>query len=226
MMTFSSYEELQEILADAFRQRYKRSDANLVGLLFARPEAPFARDNVVPHIDYWHWRSDNWTDFFCPGYSPNPPRKGARAITTVNGHGWFFSNEHFVSFLKVLEQRTTWHYSGGSELLIVNARATSTQRKVRADLDFTSAIAVDLEAAQKQKAINDPSAICEDLFQFAKHLNEATADPVWDFSDRQGKRVIRGSLKELLLAALPSTLRPEAKKAFHFVTVDISQRSA
>ena len=114
-------------------------------------------------------------------------------------------------------------YRGGCELIVTNARYDQESR--RASLDLSSAIAVDLEAAQKDKAVRDVTDLCEAVFEFAKNLNEATNNPCWEFSDRLGFRVVKGSLKEFLLKYLPSWLKPEVRKALHFVTADLQARA-
>jgi hypothetical protein len=175
------------------------------------------------HIDYWHHRSDYYTDFFCPGYEADLPVGTDRTeVATVGGRKWFFSNCAFVTFLEQLEAQTSWRYSGGCELLVTNARYDAAQDK--ASLDLSSAIAVDLEGAKQDKAFRDVTGLCEAIFEFAKKLNEATDDPCWEFSDRQGLRIVKGSLKEFLLNYLPKWLKPEARKAFHFATRNLEPR--
>jgi hypothetical protein len=214
----NSYWGMLTVLGEAFRERYKRRDVNLTGVLFARPASAFAKKEVLPHIDYWHHRSDNYTDFFCPGYQPFTPNMSGDSVTvlTVGGLNWGFSNLAFVAFLEQFEPYTSWHYGGGCELLVANARYNPEQGT--ASLDLSSAIAIDLEFAYRDKAFRDVSGLCEAIFQFAKNLNEASSDPCWEFSDQLGLRVVKGSLKEFLLHYLPKWLTPEARKAFYFAT--------
>ena len=40
----------------------------MVGLLFARPNHQFAKEEVVPNLDNFHYRSGKHIDFFCAGY--------------------------------------------------------------------------------------------------------------------------------------------------------------
>ncbi len=88
-----SYRGMLRELREAFRERYRRRDVNITGIMFARPESVFAQKEILPHIDYWHHRSDNYTDFFCPGYEPDlPPSDDLTPVATVGGSTWFFSN--------------------------------------------------------------------------------------------------------------------------------------
>lgn len=82
-------------------------------------------------------------------------------------------------------------------------------------------MALDLELACRDKAVRDVTDLCEAVFEFAKNLNDATDDPCWEFSDRLGLRVVKGSLKEFLLNYLPSWMKPEARKALHFAAADL-----
>lgn len=216
-----SYSQMLGVLGDAFRTRYRRKDVNIVGILFARPESRFTQDEILPNINYWHHRSDHHTDFFCPGYLREDELgyEGKPAIE-IGGIQWCFSVRSFVAVLAELEDCAKWRYSGGCELLLTNARYDKVRQQ--ASLDLSSAIVFDLEAAKQDGAFREVNNLCETIFQFAANLNEAVDDPVWEFSDKQGLRIVRGSLKSFLVSYLPSWLKPEARKAFHFVTTDIA----
>lgn len=218
-----SYEGMIEILGEAFRTRYKRQDVNITGILLARPECEFAHNEILRHIDYWHHRSDQHTDFFCPGYIQDGSGQSGPIVATVGHERWCFSNHMFAGFLKQLEAQTSWRYGGGCELIVTNARYS--ERKRHASLDLSTAIAINLERAHEDKAVRDVTDLCEVLFEFAKNLNEASADPCWEFSNALGRRIVKGSLKEFLLHYLPAAVKPEARKAVHFVTTDLRPRN-
>lgn len=227
MKLANTYRGMLDELSEAFRNRYRRKDVNITGILVARPQSAFAKKEILPHIDYWHHRSDNFTDFFCPGYFSGNFYGDAKPVVTVNRQAWFFSNHALTEFLSELESVTTWRYSGGCELLVTNARykeerINQIDTRMRASLDMSSAIAVDLEKAQHDQAFRDVTGLAEAVFDFAKNLNESVDDPCWQFSDKQGLRVVKSSLKEFLVAYLPSWIKPEVRKAFHFITTDIS----
>ena len=54
--------------------------AKLIGILFARPECELCKSQILPQLDYFHWRSGKRFDFYCVGYakgsefSPNATR--------------------------------------------------------------------------------------------------------------------------------------------------------
>jgi hypothetical protein len=210
--------------ARAFEERYRLKDVNITGLLFARPESALAKAEVIPNIEYWHHRSDAFTDFFCAGYGafggPGVP-SDSRRLDDVRHVEWWYSATAFNNFLHEVERRTRWTYKGGTDIIIVNARHDSKTHA--AWLDFSSAIAINLEQAKKDEAMRDVPELAEAIFWFAKNINESKDDPVWAYSDQRGVRVLRRSLKDMLISFLPESLRPDAKAAFHFVTTDISR---
>jgi hypothetical protein len=85
MEPVNSYWGMLQTLADGFCTRYKRHDVNITGILFARPVSPFAQKEILPHIDYWHHRSDYYTDFFCPGYLRDDSGQSGPVVATVGG---------------------------------------------------------------------------------------------------------------------------------------------
>jgi hypothetical protein len=229
-----SVENMLSALEYAFRTRYTSKDVNLTGIVFARPTNRFARREILPHINYWHVRSGRATDLFFPGYADKYHDLSYRYedfknATEVDGQKWYFSDHAFADVVQEIESRSSWRYSGGTELIIVNARfgaRTYANGKIRegASLDLSSAIAIDLESAAKDKAFRDVTELIEGLFEFCNNLNTAEDNPCWAFSDRHGFRIVKSSLKEWLIDWLPKALRPEAKKAFYFAARDISPK--
>jgi hypothetical protein len=223
MVPAHNYEGICQILKDAFEKRYRRKDCNITGLLFAQPQAALAKAEVIPHIDYWHHRSDQYTDFFCGGYGSywgdDVPDKVQ--VTEILHNPWYFSPRLFAEFVEEIQSMTTWKYSGGADVIVTNARYDSMKRE--ASLDFSTAIVINLDKAKQDQAIQTVSHLFELIFEFAKNLNESIEDPAWVFSDQLGMHVVRSSLKELLLSFLPKSLRPEARKAFYYAAGDIGK---
>ncbi|MBL9084752.1 MAG: hypothetical protein JNK76_23305 [Planctomycetales bacterium] len=229
MIPVTSYSGILYSLADGFHDRYRRTDVNIAGVLFARPHSAFTVNEILPHLDYWHHRSDYYTDFYCPGYICDqwPLPMPGEPLAVVNRSKWYFDTGLFVECLEQFERMTSWRYRGGCELLISNVRCNPPCDRSKSvgfckpTFDLSSAMIIDLEKAFKEKAFRDVSQLSDDIFQFAKDLNEATGDPCWELSDQLGFRVVKGSLKEFLLSLIPKSLRPEARKAFHFVAQDV-----
>ena len=97
----------------------------MVGLLFARPESKLGRSEIVPSLNYFHQRADKHIHFFCVGYGAYWPHdfvRDAQVVTTIDGAEWSFSDRLFNEFRTELEGYTTsWHYSGGTDLILTNS---------------------------------------------------------------------------------------------------------
>ena len=214
-------DQIKTVLADAFENRYKRRDVNITGILLARPEDPICKKEILPHLNYWHHRSDYYTEFFCIGYTPDRPFDVASPtpVTHVGGSPWYFSDHAFTEFLAEFEEQVNWTYDSQPYLLITNTRYDAQTKK--ADLDFGGAMIVNIADAVKTKAVASASQLADRLFDFAKRINEDTTDPVWEFSDELGVRVVKGTLKNYLMALLPKEVRKGTKQAIHFVARDL-----
>src|SRR5437667_12055014 len=56
----------------------------MVGLLFARPDVPLAEVEVVPNLDYFHYRSGKHSDFLCAGYGGCTGRRWTEGYRRLN----------------------------------------------------------------------------------------------------------------------------------------------
>jgi hypothetical protein len=221
MIAIYRYQDIQRQLADSFEHRYKRKDVNITGILLARPELEETQKEILPHLNYWHYRSDYYTEFFCIGYTPKKPRddREAKEVVTIGGEKWYFSPKAFSDVVDHLESQTKWKYDSQCYLIITNSRYDRDRKK--ASLDFRGGMVVNIGQAVKDEAIHSASQLADYLFQFAKRINEDSKDPVWDFSDSMGLRVVKRSLKDYFLALLPIQLSKSTKQAIHFVTRDL-----
>jgi hypothetical protein len=226
MIAIYKYSEIQDTLREHFEERYKRQDVNITGVLVARPETSATRAEIIPHLNYWHYRSDYYTEFFCVGYIPLRPGDDpeARPVARVGGRQWFFSPQAFSEVLDEIERQTKWRYDSKAYLIITNSRYDRATKEAR--LDFSGAMVIDIGDAVKNEAIASASELADALFEFAKGINEDTEDPVWEFSDKQGFRVLRRSLREYLIQRLPKYLRQPTRQAIHFVARDLEAKPA
>lgn len=221
MIPIYRIDQILNALAEAFKTRYKRRDVNITGILLARPEDPTCKKDILPHLNYWHHRSDYYTEFFCIGYTPERPfdDSSARPVTRVAGADWYFSDRAFTETLVELECKVRWTYDSQSYLLITNTRFDQATGNAR--LDFRGAMIVNIGDAIKDGAVTSASQLADRLFEFAKRINEDTTDPVWEFSDELGLRVVKGTLRDYLLSLLPREVKKGTRKAIHFVAKDL-----
>lgn len=122
-----------------------------------------------------------------------------------------FDNELFAGSVKWLQERSAFRFSGEVDLVLLNARRDVA--RTRLALETNELVAVNIEAAQKDGAITSAPEFMERVFTFADSYTGD--DPTWGFSDSEGRKVVGSGLKSLLLAALPKSLKADARSAFH-----------
>lgn len=190
----------------------------MVGLLFARPQDTFADVEVVPNLDYFHYRSGKHIDFFCAGYDGYTGRdetEGYRKINKEPELQWGFSERMFIRFVDDIETRSSWKYSGNPELLLANTVYDATERAVHLDLNHR--VQCKLKEMKDCGAISSVTSFMEDIIRYAEHADGE--DPTWGFSDAQGMKLTGSALRRFVLALLPKNLGREAERAAHFAVV-------
>jgi len=191
----------------------------MVGLLFARPDVPLAEVEVVPNLDYFHYRSGKHIDFFCAGYDGYTGRdetEGYRKINKEPELKWGFSERMFIRFMEDIEARSPWKYSGDCDLILANAHYDATKREVRIDLKHH--VQYKLKQMKDIGAINSVTSFFEDVVRYAEHADGE--DPTWGFSDAQGAKLAGSALRRFILALLPKDLGKDAERAAHFAVID------
>lgn len=213
MEVFYNRTGIEQQLTSAFRDRYKRKDAALTGILLARPEDKIAKDLVLPNLEYWHYRSDYYTDFFCAGYAPTEIVSTAKPVgVTIDGREWGFSLPAFIEIVETLEREANMKYEGDTYLLLLSSYFDGQIAR----LDFRRCLHLNLREALEDKAITTPTQLVDGIFDIAKQINEGVKDPVWELSDKFGHKIIKSGIKDALLSLLPSWLAPPTRKALHF----------
>jgi hypothetical protein len=172
-------EQITEKVRDNLRGSGKR--VRMVGLLFARPDSPLAREEIIPSLQHYHLRSEHHIDFFCIGYGAWLPRdEGHQIEDVVNGPGripWQFDYTAFNQFVSRIEQETDWSYSDGVDLLLVNG--SYDPHSDTAELDFSRAISLELDELKNTKALLTVERFFGRIFRFAQSSNGL--DPLWGY---------------------------------------------
>ena len=182
----------------------------LVGVIFCMPTSKPGKDEILPNLDYFHYRSGLFVDFFCVGYGLKTTSEES-FVTTVKGKQWAFSSADFNSCRAQLEAETKWRYSGETELLLAVARKAKGSTAV---LDFAAAIACNLEEMAKDGAFTSIRAFFEKIFQFGEQYKGS--DPVQRLSDSFGLSGGRSLLLESVLTLLPESLKKQYKATRHY----------
>ena len=223
MELFYKKTDIVDCLTVAFQHRYSRKDVALTGILLARPEDDIAAEGILPHLKYWHYRSDYYTDFFCAGYGPSDILGDeGKTVVNIDGNDWGFSNSAFVEIVEDIEEKVDWHYRGDPCLLLLNSYFDGST----ASLDFLRSIRLNFREAIAEEAISTPTELAEIVFEFAKSNNESADDPIWELSDHLGRRVVKRGLKEALLAWLPDWVSDNAKRAMHYAVHENRDKAA
>ncbi len=221
MQVFYSEADIEACLTEAFLNRYRLyrlKTVALTGILLARPEDKITKEAILPHLEFWHYRSDFFTDFFCAGYGPKDLIADAKPVDVrIQGLDWGFSMSAFVDLVEHIEKQTKWRYNGDPCLLLANSYFNGT----KARLDYDRSIRVNFREAIEDEAISSPTELADAVFEFAKRVNEDSTDPVWELSDSFGRRLIKRGLKDAFLAWLPDWLSPTAKAGMHFVVHEL-----
>jgi hypothetical protein len=212
--------QIEDALTRSFVQRYKNKGVALTGILLARPEDSLTRDEILPHLDYWNYRSGDDIDFFCVGYLPRRFADSADdlpPVVTVGNGQWAFARSAFVEILAEVEATAGVAYDGSPCLLLLNSYFDD--QRERAYLDYSRIVWINFREALADEAVSTPTQLAEHVFQFAQQANErpkGSKDPVWEMSDSLGRRVLKGGIKDALLAFLPDWAKPSARRAIHF----------
>jgi hypothetical protein len=212
------YKQVCDDLASYFR---KGRRVRLVGLVFCRPQAKLAREEIIPSLLYFHYRSGEHCNFYFGGYHQGWEARPGETLVGNQGDSlpWIFSGRDFNKFRREIEVRTRWRYSGGTDLILANAVAGHQPDK--ADIDFRTAICANLEQMKAEGAFFETGMLFERVFRYADEHGGDKEDPSWGFSDAAGLRLAGSALKELLLAALPEGVRKDVRRAQHFAVTDI-----
>jgi hypothetical protein len=123
--------------------------------------------------------------------------------------------------VRMFSETLNWQYSGETDLLIFNGRYNA--KSGEAMLDLSQVVALTLERAIQEKAIQSVSALMETVIAVTeRHQGN---NPAWALSDSQGVRLAGSALKKFLLSLLPEWVRDDTSKGLHFYVRDLDRRA-
>lgn len=213
------YESLMFRLKMRFQYDYAedRRRVRMIGLCFARPSTTLAKNEIFPQVPDWHYRSGSHIDFFFPGFTDYSTEGGALKLSMPGRGEWYYSPKVFNTFRKQIEDKTRWKYSGGNDLILVNARYCEEAEEP--EIDFSSAIVCQLDSMKDAKAFPSVEQYFESIFRFAEGASDR--DPTWGFSDHKAVSLGGSALQRIALSFLPGGVGAEVEKAKHFAVKDI-----
>jgi hypothetical protein len=193
----------------------------MVGLMFVTPDTPLATTDVYPRMSKFHARSGKHIDFYFAGYRQGGQPKSTQFVRIEGPKGsWYYSQKDFDRLVSDMESKTTWKYSGDTDLLLMNGWLDGPRSK--ATLDFKTAIVCQLETMKRDEAFVSVGQFFEQIFRFAESFEGD--DPTWGFSDREGVAIAGSALKRFIYSLLPKSLSKDATRAEHFSVRDLAAR--
>lgn len=124
-------------------------NARIIGLVFCQPQSWIAEKELLPSISYFNLRSGKHVTFYFMGFGSS----------SIPGQGWDFSLNDFNECRKEMEACSKWRYSGGTDLILVNANFDPQSKSARAD--FSSGISFVFEELKR----NDPALTAGIFFE-------------------------------------------------------------
>jgi hypothetical protein len=220
MLAAESYESLIAQLSAAFVDRYKgRPRLFATGVLLFQPQSEFAKKEIIPYLHYLDTNSADYIDFFSVGFKaiPSSGAQPTGAVGPTEDSWWTFYPEQFVKFKRALEadfscDRKSWHYSGGTDLLLFNA--IFDEKTQQAELGFETVMAIDLELEKKDNAIDNVVKLLELIVRLAE--SQDSSNPIFKISDQLAMNLGKRQLWDIFYDVLPFKFGDKARKFEHF----------
>jgi hypothetical protein len=145
-----------------------------VGLIFGRPPCKIFKDELLADRKYYDLRSGENVELFYMGYAD----PDAQYVNVGDFDENNFSDELFTTAVSDFEKRTTWKYSGQTDVVLLNSFFSPAQK---VHLDFSNVFAVQLEGAVESKLIPSGRAFIEEVMRQSRDCD--TEDVVARVSD-------------------------------------------
>lgn len=162
--------------------------------VWANSDFPQSSKVVLDYSEYLHLRSNDYIDFFFPGYllmdDISVDEKGK--ISKIS-HSWRFSTSKFVEAVEYIESISKWRYSGNTEFLFLEFSSGRIQ--------FQNAISLNIDCLLKDNVISSLPALLEDIIRVAKSYNQ-TSDFSRELNYLEAKNSTINALKRYISTKL------------------------
>ncbi|WP_149206081.1 hypothetical protein [Flavobacterium johnsoniae] len=146
------------------QHRQEHSNA-ICCILFAPKFSKLGYEDIIKRFGYLDSRTGEKLHVYCAGYgaywndiyAPDKEDVGVAKYNNGVRFKWEFSQKLFALFIDELELETSWKYSGGTELIMLNS-----------DADFSNCIIFKIEEMIKDKVIDSANDILEALIQHSR----------------------------------------------------------
>jgi len=202
-------------------KRHIRETGNpICCILFAPSFDEIGLKQIIPRLAYLDNRTSEKIHFYCVGYmgyghiSTFPDMKELGVFKYSNGTEipWSFSQMKFAEFVNEMEDLTSWRYSGGTELIVLDSKA-----------DFSNAIIFKIDDMIKDKAITNVNQLIETLIQQSRKEEKTIEDFSLNGLGEKSSQALVDSIIELLPNGLKS-LSAIWTKGKHYTLDDITKK--
>ena len=199
MLAAITYESMIKSMTESPLQQ------NMIGILLARPTSKSGKD-IIETLPYYHHRSGENIHFYLPGYGAYwcGTYPDEQNVIVIDGVPWSFSNQKYVEFIEALEKRSTWQYSGESELLLVECANNA--------LDYSNVLRFHLDAMLRDNAISSINVLFESIFRYASQQNELLR-----IGHMTGRKTLEQITMDYILEQLPKFFNGVIKKGLHYL---------
>jgi hypothetical protein len=178
--------------------------SRLAVIVFANERKPFVKNEILPLVPYWNYRSRDHVSFFFVGHSGD---------ASVDESGYYpattsFDDETFANVIEEFENRSNWDYRGDTPLIICRGylRYHKNTGEPRAFLDLDdSVIEFELERALRIGVADSIESVFEAIIKAAKETPGGKVQ--WKLSAALGGRALSGAILEAVSSKLPGARR-------------------
>jgi hypothetical protein len=171
------------------------------GILLAPKFDKIGMDEIIPRFSYLEYRTSDKINFYCAGYGGYwndelfPDMEKLKTFKYKDGSSipWAFSQTEFAKFIDELESKTSWRYSGGTELIILDENA-----------DFSNAITFNIEKMITSKVLANSAELFEALIQRSRNSKNS----ITGFSSSSFGKHTSEAFVESLIELLPKGIKP------------------
>ena len=179
----------------------------MIGILFCQPRHGLSKHEIIPGLDFFHLVKGERITCYLPGYGADWPEHlhpDREILRVLSGETWLFSDEAFNGLCSELENRSTWRYSGGVELLLLEGSYRNDTGERR--LDFSETIQLNLEVMVENGHIASVRAFLEQVLTCCTDKDRQAG--ATGLSNDMVVQSIRGALAGFLTKLLPGAFKP------------------
>ena len=160
-----------DVMMQDLKERHGDESTVTVGILIGNANCDFMKKYILSKINQYHHRSNDYIDFYFPGYGAYwGGYFGAEEIVCkVNGVDWLYSDKLLFDFINILEAKSKYKYSGETDLILINYK--------NGELDFSEVMVFWLDRMHSDGVIYSPANFFEVVFRMFKDrisVNEAS----------------------------------------------------